>query len=90
MKKRMLSLLTVTLFFVSAVCPVMASDDVKKYGILSPSIEILPDGTYMMWYVDAGNAGWTSQNNHVRYRTSEDGIHWSGATTCDDFVQPGY
>lgn len=65
-------------------------DLVKKYGILSPSIEILPDGTYMMWYVDAGNAGWTSQNNHVRYRTSEDGINWSAATTCDDFVQPGY
>lgn len=29
MKKRMLSLLTVTLFFISAVCPVMASDDVN-------------------------------------------------------------
>lgn len=69
---------------------IVITDLFKKYGILSPSIEILPDGTYMMWYVDAGNAGWTSQNNKVKYRTSEDGINWSSATTCEDFVQPGY
>ena len=65
-------------------------DLVKKYSMLSPSIEILPDGTYMMWYVDAGNTGWNNQSNTVKYRTSSDGISWSAATTCTDFVQPGY
>lgn len=69
---------------------VVMQDLVRKYSILSPSIEILPDGTYMMWYVDTGNAGWNSQNNQVKYRTSADGIKWSGAVTCTDFVQPGY
>lgn len=69
---------------------VVLKDLIRKYSILSPSIEILPDGTYMMWYVDTGNAGWNSQNNQVKYRTSADGIHWSGAVTCTDFVQPGY
>lgn len=56
---------------------VVMQDLVRKYSILSPSIEILPDGTYMMWYVDTGNAGWNSQNNQVKYRTSADGIKWS-------------
>lgn len=60
------------------------------YSILSPSIEILPNGTWMMWYVDTGNAGWAGQNNQVKYRTSSDGLTWSGPVTCDDFVQPGY
>ena len=65
-------------------------DVVQKYSILSPSIEILEDGSFMMWYVDTGNAGYTGQNNKVKYRTSDDGISWSSAITCDDFVQPGY
>ena len=31
---------------------VVMQDLVRKYSILSPSSEILPDGTYMMWYVE--------------------------------------
>lgn len=69
---------------------VVLKDLIRKYSILSPSIEILPDGTYMMWYIDAGNTGWNSQSNTVKYRTSPDGISWSGATACPDLVQPGY
>lgn len=65
-------------------------DWVQKYSILSPSIEILADGTFMMWYVDTGNTGYTGQNNKVKYRTSNDGLSWSGAVTCNDLVQPGY
>ena len=65
-------------------------DWVQKYSILSPSIEILEDGSFMMWYVDTGNTGYTGQNNKVKYRTSDDGISWSSAITCDDLVQPGY
>lgn len=60
------------------------------YSILSPSIEILPNGTWMMWYVDTGNAGWAGQNNQVKYRASYDGITWSAPVTCSDFLQPGY
>lgn len=69
---------------------IVMKDLIRKYSILSPSVEVLPDGTFMMWYVDAGNAGWNSQKNEVKYCTSADGIKWSGATTCTDFVQPGY
>ena len=54
-------------------------DLIKKYSMLSPSIEILPDGTYMMWYVDTGNAGWNSQNNQVKYRTQIASVSWTPA-----------
>ena len=60
------------------------------YSILSPSIEIMPGGWFMMWYVDTGNAGWAGQNNQVKYRTSTDGMNWSEPAACPEFVQPGY
>lgn len=43
-----------------------------------------------MWYVDTGNTGYQNQDNKVRTRTSEDGLHWSEEETCEDLAQPGY
>lgn len=69
---------------------IVLHDPVQKYSILSPCIQRMQDGSWRMWYVDTGNTGYQNQDNKVRTRTSEDGLHWSAEETCEDLAQPGY
>ena len=65
-------------------------DEKWMYGILSPTIQRLADGTWQMMYVDTGNTGYQNQSNAVRLRTSKDGIVWSEQQTVTALAQNGY
>ena len=64
-------------------------DPARKYGILSPAIQRLGDGTWQMWYIDTGDTGYICQENAVRTRLSKDGIVW-GEETTEALSQPGH
>ncbi len=52
------------------------------FGIISPSI-VYKDGIYHFWYVDAGSHGINAGSTIVKYRSSPDGINWSGSEVVD-------
>lgn len=68
---------------------VVIHDPARKYGILSPAIQRMADGTWRMWYVDTGDTGYICQQNAVRTRASADGIVWGGEST-EPLSQPGH
>jgi hypothetical protein len=49
--------------------------NVPDYQIMSPAI-IRTNGVYQMWYDDASSC--SAPATYVRYRTSTDGLNWSG------------
>lgn len=68
---------------------IVIHDPARKYGILSPAIQRMSDGTWRMWYVDTGSAGYVCQANAVRTRSSKDGVVWAEEST-EALTQPGY
>ncbi len=62
--------------------------DVPDSQLVSPAIVKL-NSTYRMWYVDAGSEGCWSSKTVVKYRESQDGIHWSDAKGVE-ISQEGY
>jgi hypothetical protein len=65
-----------------------------NHSAVSPTVSPDADGTNRVWYVDAGAAGCTSQNNVVKMRiaaptASLDSLKF-GPEVVTDLVQPGY
>lgn len=69
---------------------VVLHDPEQMYSILSPTIQRMADGSWQMWYIDAGDTGWNNQCNTVRTRVSPDGLVWGAESPCHDLAQPGY
>lgn len=65
-------------------------DGAHMYGILSPSIQQMADGSWQMWYVDTGDVGYKNQCNRVRTRVSPDGLIWGEKESCGGLAQPGF
>src|SRR3974390_1920496 len=65
---------------------------VPQDDILSQAVVKVGSGpaAYSMWYVDSYGGGWAGGKKPVKYRTSPDGINWSGPTTLPTFSIPGY
>jgi len=62
---------------------------VPNYHLQSPSI--IQDASvsdYSMWYVNAGTSGCGASSSTVEYRSSSDGVSWSGPVIVN-ITQPG-
>lgn len=57
-------------------------------NLVSPTV-VCHDSIYIMWSVNDGKDGWTSQMNNLHMRKSYDGIEWSQPEYCI-LYQPNY
>jgi hypothetical protein len=60
-----------------------------NHMIVSPSVVRRGAGDWLMWSVNSGTSGCTSQSTIVEFRTSTDGLHWS-APVSTDLVETDY
>lgn len=64
------------------------TDGRSAYSTISPTVDyIASKGLYYMWTVNLGNEALGRKDNYVEYRTSSDGVNWSGTKTISNFTQ---
>jgi hypothetical protein len=62
---------------------------VPDYEMISPAVQKVGNEFYM-WSVNAGSIGGCGKTSTVEFRTSPDGVNWSGAQTVAVTAAPGY